>query len=88
MDTANSLDADRVVRAPFPTNPEDFDADTRISFDKTADTYILEDEGGEEWEWLATASKWTAVVRKTSRIHPVLSPLRQATLACGWRDTL
>jgi hypothetical protein len=31
-------------RAPFPNNPEDFASDTRISFSKAADNYILEDE--------------------------------------------
>ncbi|KAI7720658.1 hypothetical protein KC353_g2002 [Hortaea werneckii] len=45
-------------RAPFPTNPEDFDTDERISFSKASETYLLEDENGDEWEWVARQSKW------------------------------
>ena len=41
-------------RAPFPNNPEDFYTDDRISYSKTSETYVLEDETREEWEWLST----------------------------------
>lgn len=51
-------------RDPFPTNPDDFAADTRISYSKTSQTFLLEDEqSGEEWEWLAGPQKWSRVVR-------------------------
>jgi HIV Tat-specific factor 1 len=50
-------------RAPFPSNPDDFDSDTRISFSKTANNYTLEDENGEEWEWFSRTSKWVPMVR-------------------------
>ena len=49
-------------RAPFPNNPEDFASDTRISFSKAADNYILEDENVEEWEWFSRTSKWVPIV--------------------------
>ena len=49
-------------RAPFPNNSEDFASDTRISFSKAADNYILEDENGEEWEWHSRTSKWVPMV--------------------------
>ena len=49
-------------RAPFPSNPDDFDSDTRISFSKAADNYILEDENSEEWEWHSRTSKWVPMV--------------------------
>lgn len=49
-------------RAPFPTNPEDFDTDERISFSKASETYLLEDENGDEWEWVARQSKWVPAV--------------------------
>jgi len=52
-------------RAPFPTDPEEFDNDDRISFSRTSQSYALEDENGDEWEWQAKANKWVPVVRTT-----------------------
>ncbi|KAK0366811.1 hypothetical protein LTR02_005743 [Friedmanniomyces endolithicus] len=61
---------------PFPTETEDFAADDRISFSKTADTHLLEAEDGTEWEWLARVSKWIPVtseedVEKQQRAYMV-----------------
>ena len=67
------------TREPFPTDPETFDADERISFSKTADTHVLEDADGSEWEWLARASKWVPVVRNLRSCSP---NLHQA--GAGW----
>lgn len=53
------------TREAFPTNPEDFDADDRISYSKTSETYVLEAEDGSEWEFAPKAGKWVAVVRNT-----------------------
>jgi len=50
-------------RAPFPNDPDEFGADTRISFSKEVDNFILEDELGEEWEWHSRTSKWVPTVR-------------------------
>ena len=55
--------ADTVERAPFPKDPEDFDADERVFFNKVSQNYTLEDEKGEEWDWLPTHSKWVPAVR-------------------------
>ncbi|KAH9809507.1 RNA recognition motif (aka RRM, RBD, or RNP domain) [Teratosphaeria destructans] len=48
-------------RAPFPSNPEEFDNDERISYSKVAETYVLEDETGSEWEWSSKVNKWVPV---------------------------
>lgn len=52
------------TRAPFPENPEDFDDDNRISYSKQLQSYLLEDENGEEWEWLQGPAKWSKTVRE------------------------
>lgn len=52
-------------RAPFPSNPDEFSADHRISYSKESKTFLLEDENGEEWEWLSGPSKWSKTVRKS-----------------------
>jgi HIV Tat-specific factor 1 len=51
-------------RAPFPTDPEEFESDRRISYSKTSNNFLLEDETGEEWEWHERTSKWVPMVRK------------------------
>jgi HIV Tat-specific factor 1 len=53
-------------RAAFPESPDVFEKDDRVSFSKTSGSYLLEDELGEEWEWLPGPRKWTRTVR-TSR---------------------
>ncbi|KAK3056235.1 hypothetical protein LTR09_002742 [Extremus antarcticus] len=53
----NSIEAEG-KREPFPTNSEEFGQDQRISLDKVTSTYRLEDEIGEEWEWLDNVQKW------------------------------
>ncbi|KAF2209296.1 hypothetical protein CERZMDRAFT_47641, partial [Cercospora zeae-maydis SCOH1-5] len=49
-------------RAPFPLHPEEFAHDTRISYSKSKDSFILEDENEKEWEWLASWGKWTETI--------------------------
>jgi HIV Tat-specific factor 1 len=46
---------------PFPDNPEDFDDDARISFNRAIGRYSLEAENGTEWEWIA--NRWTQTAR-------------------------
>jgi hypothetical protein len=66
---------------PFPTNPELFDLDERVSYDKVNASYVLEAENGTEWEWLAGADKWVPVVRTSQT--PCHSPHRKwQALAC------
>lgn len=50
-------------RAPFPNDPDTFDGDDRISYSKQDARFILEDEEGEEWEWLTGPGKWSKTVR-------------------------
>ena len=50
-------------RAPFPTDREELKDDDRVLFDQITQTYKLEDERGEEWEWLEKPGKWVPVVR-------------------------
>ena len=50
-------------RAPFPSNPEEFDADDRISFSKVDKKFILEAEDGQEYEYDNLQKRWIEVVR-------------------------
>ncbi|KAK5741357.1 hypothetical protein LTR17_004064 [Elasticomyces elasticus] len=49
---------------PFPMESANFDADHRISYSKKDQTYLLEAEDGNEWEWLASRSKWVPVMNE------------------------
>ncbi|KAK5717757.1 hypothetical protein LTR15_008596 [Elasticomyces elasticus] len=49
---------------PFPMESANFDADHRISYSKKDQTYVLEAEDGNEWEWLAARSKWVPVMNE------------------------
>jgi HIV Tat-specific factor 1 len=69
MDTA---EATELHRTPFPTDPEAFDQDDRISFSKLSNTHILETEDGREFEYDAQLKRWVAVVR----IYPPLAASR------------
>ncbi|EMD01021.1 hypothetical protein BAUCODRAFT_20991 [Baudoinia panamericana UAMH 10762] len=52
------------MREPFPTEPGDFDQDTRISFDKNVDTYVLEAGDGTAWEWVGNRQKWVPAMNE------------------------
>ena len=58
-------------RAPFPTEIEEFNEDERISYDQVTQSHKLEDERGEEWEWLTRLGKWVPVVCNSQ--NPVLA---------------
>lgn len=51
----------------FPQDPDSFPDDPRVSFSKQTQTYILEDDDGNEWEWLPGPQKWSKTVRITFR---------------------
>lgn len=51
----------------FPQNPEEFDADPRVSFSKLANKFILEADNGEEFEFDDALKRWVPVVRP----HPL-----------------
>ena len=53
-------------RLPFPPNPEEFDADDRISFSKVDNKFILEAETGQEYEYDHALKRWVEVVRFSS----------------------
>lgn len=42
----------------FPTDPNDFDSDLRISFSKLDNKFILETEDGQEFEWDSAIKRW------------------------------
>ncbi|KAL8803481.1 MAG: hypothetical protein Q9182_003178 [Xanthomendoza sp. 2 TL-2023] len=46
------------TRPNFPTNPEDFDADDRISFSKLDSKFILEADDGQEFEFDKALKRW------------------------------
>ena len=46
----------------FPQNPEEFDADPRVSFSKLANKFILEADNGEEFEFDDALKRWVPVV--------------------------
>ncbi|KAL8949231.1 MAG: hypothetical protein Q9222_004648 [Ikaeria aurantiellina] len=49
-------------RSSFPTDPEDFDADDRVSFSKLANKFILETEDGQEFEFDDALKRWVPVL--------------------------
>ena len=49
-------------RVTFPQSIEEFNRDDRVSFDKSSDKYILEDNDGSEWEWNDSIEKWVPLV--------------------------
>jgi hypothetical protein len=46
----------------FPTNPEEFDADERISFSKLDNKFVLVQEDGSEFEFDDAIKRWIPVV--------------------------
>ncbi|PMD64113.1 uncharacterized protein K444DRAFT_555745 [Hyaloscypha bicolor E] len=48
----------------FPTNPEEFDADDRISYSKLDNKFILVQEDGAEFEFDDTIKRWIPVVEE------------------------
>ena len=52
----------QATRAPLPTDPATFDADERISFSKVSNTFLLEAEDGQEFEWEHALKRWVPAV--------------------------
>ncbi|KAI4245880.1 MAG: hypothetical protein L6R42_010075, partial [Xanthoria sp. 1 TBL-2021] len=60
----------------FPTNPEDFDADDRISFSKLDNKFILEADDGQEFEFDEALKRWvpaldTALLEQQRQVYAV-----------------
>ena len=59
----NPSDSAAPIRSALPTNPEEFDADPRISFSKLDKKFILETDDGQEYEFDDGLKRWVPVVR-------------------------
>lgn len=67
------LPPDAPPRSSFPQNPEEFDADPRVSFSKVDHKFILEADDGQEYEFDEALKRWVPLVRPAR--HPPLSSL-------------
>lgn len=69
----------------FPTNPEDFDADDRISFSKLDSKFLLETDDGQEFEFDDALKRWVPAVRPHIPITTTIyeGVFLAATVACG-----
>lgn len=47
-----------IMANPFPKTIDEFDSDSRVSFSKLDNKYILENDDGSEWEFDTNLSKW------------------------------
>jgi len=64
----------------FPQNPEEFDADPRVSFSKLDSKFILETEEGQQFEFDDGLKRWVPVVRPHPfTIHEGLSTTAHAS---------
>ena len=50
----------------FPQNPEEFDADPRVSFSKLSNKFLLETDDGQEYDYDDALRRWVPVVRHLS----------------------
>ena len=73
----------------FPQNPEEFDADPRVSFSKLSNKFLLETDDGQEYEFDDGLKRWVPVVRRQSPItkleglHASISILHMLSYASG-----
>lgn len=51
------------AQSSFPQNPEEFDADPRVSFSKLDNKFILEVDDEHEYEYDDALKRWVPVVR-------------------------
>ena len=66
----------------FPQNPEEFDADPRVSFSKLDNKFILEADDGQEYEFDDALKRWVPVVRPhppANEGYPIDMILRSVT---------
>lgn len=54
--------SDQLLGAPFPTNPEEFDGDDRISFSKLDNKFVLVQDDGTEFEFDDALKRWVSTV--------------------------
>lgn len=61
-DDATAVATSSLERANFPQDPAEFDSDPRISFSKLDNTFILETDDGQEFEFDNTLKRWIPTV--------------------------
>lgn len=61
-DNDNSIDPLSFSQSNFPQNPEEFDADPRVSFSKLDNKFILEIDEDHEFEYDDALKRWVPVV--------------------------
>jgi HIV Tat-specific factor 1 len=77
------------TRTPFPQKESDFGSDTRISYSKVDQKFILEDDDGSEWEFDASLGKWMPSVSATPSTAPsILHPPILSVKPCAELITL
>jgi HIV Tat-specific factor 1 len=57
-----SIQDREAVASAFPTNPEEFDSDDRISFSKLDNKFLLVQEDGTEFEFDDVIKRWIPVL--------------------------
>ncbi|KAI4229717.1 MAG: hypothetical protein L6R36_000633 [Xanthoria steineri] len=80
-DETGSVNPSQPPSSSFPTNPEDFDADDRISFSKLDNKFILEADDGQEFEFDEALKRWVPAVRP--QIPTTINEGAHAAIACG-----
>ena len=63
MEAAPSSHSPEAPLSTFPKDPEEFDADPRVSFSKLDQKFILEADDGQEYEFDEALKRWVPVVR-------------------------
>lgn len=64
---ANIIDVPGVadnIHAVFPKTIEQFESDSRVSYSKLDNKWILEDDKGDEWEFDEAHGRWIPSVRE------------------------
>ena len=75
------VDSPEPPSSSFPTNPEDFDADDRISFSKLDNKFILEADDGQDFEFDDALKRWVPAVRPYT--PTAVNEGSHAAIACG-----
>ena len=71
----------------FPQEPEEFDADPRVSFSKLDNKFILEADDGQEFEFDDGLKRWVPAVRPQSPIPTMRANLHtMAFFNLTWMD--
>lgn len=69
-DNDTSIDPLSFSQSSFPQNPEEFDADPRVSFSKLDNKFILEIDEDHEFEYDDALKRWVPVVCPP---HPIVA---------------